>query len=380
MSFEQQERITLIDALRGFTLLGILLVRTNNLWGNYPHPEPSSNAVIRFIDSGIHFFVDNFMTGKFYSIFTILFGLSFFIILSRAEAKNIDFRLRFMWRMVILLFIGCLHRLIITPWEDLALYGILGILLIPFYKLAPKKILIFAVCCLLFAPFYPSLYQGIKEKVQPPVAQTEMVIQVEDSHSSTDTYGTFLDRQKNLNIEKIRHSIRYGEFSVFGFFLLGLFLGKIRFFENTEQKKRLYQKILWISICMFCLLFALSKFCYGILGNFAAYFFSFAIVSGFILLYSTKVRVLLDYLIPYGKMGLTNYILQSAFGLLVFTPFFLNFNAQGLLIKEIVALLFYVSVVFLCTWHLKYFLYGPLEWFWRSATYLKKIPFRKKIK
>ena len=386
MATDQQERITVIDALRGFTLLGILIVHTYNLWGDFYVPESTSNLSVNLIDTGISSFIGKFMSGKFHSIFTVLFGISFFIMLNRAETKGIDFRFRFVWRMIILIFIGCMHELIYT-WETLLSYGILGIPLIFFYKFKKRTILITAVCCLAISSLYTPFYENIKDKLQPSRSSIETVVQIDENSSSNETFKTFFaDHLKHSTVKRLDYFFKHSEaFCLFGLFLLGLYLGKIKFFENTDQKKRLYQKIFWISICIFCLFFCIQKLLYnsnyktfsGISDDILDYSFTSAMVSIFILLYSTRFRSLMDYLIPYGKMGLTNYIAQSVFGLVVFAPFCMGLNTQGLTVRIIIALMFYIVQIFVCTWHLKYFRYGPLEWFWRSATYLKRVPFLK---
>ena len=368
--------------------MGILIVHTQNLWGDfYSIPEPTSNSIINLINAGSVDFIKNFMNNKFYSIFTVLFGVSFFIMLNRAELKGVDFRFRFLWRMIILIFIGWMHELIYT-WEALVSYGLLGIPLILFYKFNKTTIMILAICCLVISPFYSSFYHALKDKFFPQFSlQTENVVQIKDNTSSDETFEAFLaDHREHSTVKRMDYFIYHGPFGIFGLFLLGLFLGKIKFFENTEHKKRLYQKIFWISIGIFCLYGFIRKLSYhpdykmffDIFDEiFWNYFLTSAIVSGFILLYFTKVRLFLDYLVPYGKMGLTNYIAQSVFGLIVFAPFFLGFNTQGITIRLIFALIFYAAQVFVCTRYLKYFIYGPLEWFWRSATYMRWVPFRK---
>ena len=383
---DQQGRITVIDALRGFTLLGILIVHTHNLWGDFWVLQPASNPIVDFSDRSFYYLISTFMNGKFGSIFAILFGVSFYIMLCRTEAKGVDFRLQFVWRMIILIFIGWMHELIYT-WEALITYGLLGIPLILFYKFNKRTILIVAICCLVINPFYHEL----KDIFLPQFSlQTENVVKIEDNNSSDETFETFLtDHKQYSTVKRMEYFIQHGPFGTFGLFLLGLFLGKVKFFENTERKKHLYQKIFWISVGIFCLYGFIRKLSYhpdyktlfDIFDElFRNYFLTSAIVSGFILLYFTKVRLLLDYLVPYGKMGLTNYISQSVFGLFVFAPFFMGLNTQGITIRLMIALLFYAAQVFVCTWYLKYFIYGPFEWFWRSATYLQWVPFRKKTK
>jgi len=400
MNTKQQERITVIDALRGFTLFGILIVHVSYLW-SFHDPVPVSNL----INTSIKFFIDIFMRGKFYKVFNILFGVSFFIIISRAEAKGVDFRLRFVWRLVILIFIGWLHELIYT-WEALLVYGLFGIPLVFFYKLDKKKVLVLAISCLAISPFYGITYQHLFSN-----SQSEEIVQIVDNerlnieknrNESVQNFFThafvhFNDNLKHSTVNRLIYAIKNGPFTIFGLFLFGLFLAKIRFFENTEQKNYLYKKVFYVSVSIFCLLYGIQTLILkpdslfgvelsaykrfllsNILKSYGSEFFAAILVSGFMLLYSTRIRSFLDYLIPYGRMGLTNYISQSIFGLIFFTQPMLGFNNQDVMIRVIIATLFFAFQTFLCSYWLKYFAYGPIEWFWRSATYLKWIPFRKK--
>ena len=387
MNTFQQERITVIDALRGFTLLGILIVHTQSLW-SYGRPEPASNM----ISASINFFIDTFMTGKFYTVFNMLFGVSFFIIISRAEAKGIDFRARFVWRLVILIFIGYLHQLIYT-WEALLEYGLVGIPLVFFYKLDKKKVLILALFCLAISPFYEITYQHYfshthSEEIIQIIDDDHLTIEKNRNESTSNLFGHisahFNYYVKHSTVDRLNLLKRNGPFTTFGLFLLGLFLAKIKFFENIEQKKSLYKKIIYISAGSFGLLIGIQHLFRNpdllrfILHGYRSLLFSAFLVSGFILLYSTRIRPFLDYLIPYGKMGLTNYIAQSVFGLFFFTQAMLGFNTQDVLVRELIAVLFFVFQMIFCSYWIRYFAYGPIEWFWRSATYLKWIPIRKK--
>ena len=385
MNIIQSERITVIDALRGFTLLGILIVHTQQLWGLHI-PVPDTNLASKVLN----IFIDTFMVGKFYKIFNMLFGVSFFIILSRAEAKGIDFRARFVWRLVLLIFIGYLHEFIFT-WEDLLLYGLVGLPLVFFYKLDKKKLLIVAISCIAISPFYQIAYHHLFSN-----PKTEEIVQmidadclnIENSQNSSATnflWAHFSENMKHSTIKRLNVMKENGPFTTFGLFLLGLFLAKIRFFENTEQKKTLYKRVFYISTFVFCLLYGIQKLFLspdailsGILNSYGSNFFAATLVSGFILLYTTRIRSLLEYLIPYGKMGLTNYITQSVFGLIFFTQAILGFNDQGIIARELIAVLFFVFQTILCAYWLRYFAYGPIEWLWRCGTYLKWIPFRKK--
>jgi uncharacterized protein len=109
--------------------------------------------------------------------------------------------------------------------------------------------------------------------------------------------------------------------------------------------------------------------------------FSGALTMGFIILYQTKlIGKYLDVLSPYGRMGLTNYIMQGLIGSILFSVWAFGSIFSGWHPSELFILgtIIYVLQIILSKYWLKYFLYAPLEWLWRSATYLKLQPYRKR--
>ena len=108
--------------------------------------------------------------------------------------------------------------------------------------------------------------------------------------------------------------------------------------------------------------------------------FSGMLGMAFIVFYQMKgVGKVLGVLAPYGRMGLTNYVSQSIIGACLFAMWGLGstFGAWGYAELMIVGLGLYISQIIISTIWLRYFKYGPLEWLWRSATYLKWQPFKK---
>ena len=143
-----KNRIEIIDALRGFSLAGIVLVHVVENYVGAPTPENTMQLTHQGIaDNILDGFIFLFLRGKFFALFSFLFGLSFFIQMDRANAKGSDFRLRFLWRLFILLAIGFLHHLFYRG-DILTIYAVLGIFLIPFYKMSNKWIL--GVAAILF--------------------------------------------------------------------------------------------------------------------------------------------------------------------------------------------------------------------------------------
>lgn len=100
-----QNRIHVLDALRGFALLGVILMHMLQHFGVFSGVRPEE-PLFPVLDEAIQWLSQHVIMGKFINIFAFLFELSFFIQMDRASKKGIDFRLRFVWRMVILFAIG----------------------------------------------------------------------------------------------------------------------------------------------------------------------------------------------------------------------------------------------------------------------------------
>jgi len=105
-------RIHCVDALRGFALAGVALVHMLEQYIAGAAPEGFMEGVNSLPDEILQGLVKLLFTGKFFALFSILFGLSFAIQMQSAEEKNIQFGKRFMWRAALLFLIGYIHQLL----------------------------------------------------------------------------------------------------------------------------------------------------------------------------------------------------------------------------------------------------------------------------
>ena len=146
------ERHVILDALRGFALLGIC-------FANFPEfslytfqkPEITEAMPTAEIDKVIRFLQYLFVDGKFYTIFSLLFGIGFSIIISNAAKKGTDgFRI-FYRRMIVLATIGFLHLMFIWSGDILLLYALLGMLL-PLFRHVSDRVLLGTSAVLLLLP------------------------------------------------------------------------------------------------------------------------------------------------------------------------------------------------------------------------------------
>lgn len=393
-----QSRIEIIDILRGFTLLGIIMVHFSEQYYAGAHPESHANFNVHFLgDEIIMGFIGVLISGKFFMIFSFLFGLSFFLQLSKSDS-SISFFMRFFWRLIILGLIGFVHHLHYRG-DILTIYAMLGVGLLICYKLPDRLLLIVAL--LLFINVPSAIVRGV-EVFQPVSEQESIESKFSGSNAENEIYyttvktGSYFELLKaNLGEFGFKYKFQVASGRIYitmGLFLLGLYAGRKRIFEkwleNIPLFKKLLKQSLWLilGLVIFSVLFfggaeglgiKLPDLVSWLVGGFVFDVFNLALsviyVAGIIMLFQKekwKNRLMCFYEV--GRMGLTTYLMQTLFGVFLF--FGIGFGLLGeigaLASVGISIVLFIVQIQF-SKWWLKRFRYGIFEWFWRSATYLK---------
>lgn len=385
-------RITVIDAMRGIALIGICLTHAMQYFGVGSPPSLEFFPWEGTMNEAARWFIQYFVASKFYIIFSLLFGLSFFIQMDRAAQKGIDFRPRFFWRLTLLLIIGLLHSLLFRM-DILSIYAILGFPLVLMYKLSNKILIGFALFFLLGGVQLGVV--GYKALNQPK--QQEELVQAKTNRPSRIQPAANFKEMAIQNatsgmMRKLNYQVQSGRiFMTLGLFIIGLLAGRIRLFENLNLYRRtLYQGAV-VAAILLALLYLLQPYIprsnpdnlegwismpvTNMINLLSAYLWIVFIVWAYC---SEKVQKALAPVVSYGRMGLTNYIAQSVIGVLLFVRF-------GLGLGEYLGTFF---AMLLCTGYtilqiagshywLKKFRYGPLEWLWRSGTYMKWQPLKK---
>lgn len=404
------KRITVLDALRGFALLGVILMHMIQHFGIFFMYSQQETLQFPALDEAIQWIGNNIIMGRFINIFAFLFGLSFFIQMDRAAKKGIDFRKRFVWRMILLLGMGLLSHSFYSV-EIISIYGFFGLLMIPLYRVK-KWILLVLVGFLLLGG--PRAIQVINHNSNVGTGQTETEEQVNNRQNDREvsqhiSNPSFFNSAKHNYENRLQGKLNYQfgligrGYVTFALFVLGLVLGRIRFFENIHRQKR-QNLFLFIGFVAATLLVTLiqnvmppqniralfgpgdetisaSLLMAKALDDIGMVLFTGSLTMGFILLYQTRqFGKHLDVLAPYGRTALTNYIMQGFIGSILFSPWALgsSFGGWGLSALFFLGVVIYVLQGIVSKIWLKYYLYGPLEWLWRSGTYLSFQPFKKK--
>ncbi|MBQ0735224.1 DUF418 domain-containing protein [Aquimarina celericrescens] len=394
-------RIVIIDALRGFALAGVALVHMTE---QYIASAPTdnlmevTNGTFDNILSGI---IGFFIMGKFFALFSILFGLSFFIQMESAANRGQNFAGRFLWRVFLLFIIGYIHQ-IFYKGDILTIYALLAPFLIPFYKINNKWVILISGCFLLSIPRFISYMILGTESAFGFSSFMDFNSELNTSYINTLKEGNitdvFIANAGQGMLQKMDFQISFfGRFYLtYGYFLIGLWLGKIGLFQNVENNIPMIKRWLIRALVFFIIallitggLFALApqpvdfKSWIHVLGINAYDWSNMAltaiILCGFILIYmKNRGGKYLSFFAPYGRMALTNYIFQSIIGTSILFGWGLGFlgKIQTSFLFVIAIILIAFQTIFSKIW-LIHFRYGPLEWLWRSATLGKLQSFKK---
>lgn len=382
----EKKRYVVLDALRGFALLGIILA-------NFPEfslwtfaDSASHTPLDRVVRAFQYFFID----GKFYTLFSLLFGIGFSIQLENAGQRTRTFYRR----MVTFFLIGLLHLLFLWSGDILMLYAAMGMLLPLFRKLPSKALLAFAGLFLAFPvlsdAIFPHLadpleagYMGLADRYG--ISEAGFAAWLRD----IDGYGglnRFLRMGAVERMWEFVSSHRY--FKVLGLFLLGYCIGRHRVYADLQAHKALLRRVLRTGLAVGLPVSVLYTWSCMLGGSvvardvfylFSVYPLGLAYAAGFCLLFERRPEApAWRFFAAPGRMACTNYLGQSVFGILLFYGIGLGWGAGvDLLTTELIALGVYVFQVLFSRFWLERFRFGPVEWVWRMLTYGQRLPMRR---
>lgn len=381
-------RIDVADILRGVAIGGIILIHFIEQLNFYVFPEPSS-PFWGAVNQGVWDTVFFLLAGKMYAIFAMLFGLSFFIQHDNQAQKGVDFRPRFLWRMVLLFMFG-LFDLLFYNGDILCVYAACGVLVIPLIR-ASDKVLKAIAFLLLLQPI--ELVYVIIGAIDPSASPLDLgSLDHFNAVAVAQEHGSIFD----VAIAGLRHgqqvnflwAIENGRLTqTIFFFLVGIMLGRRRIFYNEGNNLALWKKVLRGAAVAFIILVPLyyivpKQFDSACISNSLNVMLNMwknlsmmlMIVSGITLLYyQTDAKKWLIKIAPYGKMSLTNYLSQSIFGAMLFYNWgFGLYRYCGHTVALLMGAGFIVLQYLFCTWWLKNHRRGPFEELWARLTWIKK--------
>lgn len=339
------ERVETIDILRGMALFGILAANIRAFAGppiTYFYPQLFWPA---FHDRLAQAFIETFIQQKFITIFAFLFGVGFAVQFERATLRNARFGWRFAWRMMLLLLIGLVHGLLIWYGDILLPYALCGLLLIAFRKRQDTTLKIWAAIFLLIVPLllaaaFLAAQAGVN--MPDPTPKAAAIAKAANLYENGSWGEISAQRRHDALTHNWSLIFAFG-WQVLALFLLGVLAWRRRFFQPAPESLPRYRRWMWIGLAI------------GVTGNAAwtayrwiakpppipdepaAYLLSLAqyiaipfLSIGYIcfvilLCQSEAMRARLHRFAAVGRMALTNYLLQSVIGTLIFYNYGLGF-------------------------------------------------------
>ena len=381
----KKPRIEVVDALRGFAVMAIVLVHNleHFIFPVYPANSP---GWLNILDQGVFDVVFTLFAGKAYAIFALLFGFTFYIQSSNRRKQGRDFGWRFLWRLVLLIGFAALNAAFFPAGDVLLLFVVVGPVLFFSRNWSDRAILVAAVVFLLQPVEWYHYIANLLDPAHrlPDLKVGEMYAEVAE-YTKAGNFGDFILGNITLGQKaSLLWAVNAGRFvQTAGLFLLGFYIGRKQLFAATEKNLRFWVKTLIISSVAFAPLYTLKEL---VMDNGAivqqtvgAAFdmwqklaFTLVLIASFILLYQRrKFSAAVVGLRFYGRMSLTNYISQSIIGAVVYFPFGLYLAPRcGYTISLLIGFFVFLLQVRFCKWWLARHRQGPLEYIWHKWTWI----------
>lgn len=390
-------RIELLDVIRGFALVGILFANILSWSGikflTFDIIESFGNMEV---DAKLYRILKFFVDTKFYTIFSLLFGIGFSLQISKNK-DNPTFPPLYFRRLALLLLIGLIHALIWSG-DILMLYALMGFVLLGLRNISQKSVLKLSLILFVTPLFLDMIYmhtfaQGLAElpkialKVYPDMSPEEVVAGFQSMN-----FLTVLKTNFHNIIWRWYDFIPSGRpFKILALFLLGSYLYSSGYFEEKVGKWKTW--LLWLVLGVGFSVMAMtfkggvsayskswSNILYKLIHEIGQVTLALSYISLLAILLKKFPKLYLwDALKAYGRMSLTSYIGHTILGVIAFYPI-IGFSYHGSLSLENI---FYVGaailafqILFSMLWF-RWFKFGPIEWAWRCLTYKKLFPILK---
>ncbi|RHJ92593.1 DUF418 domain-containing protein [Parabacteroides bouchesdurhonensis] len=382
---KKESRIEVVDALRGFAVMAIILVHNleHFIFPVYPTDSPDW---LNILDQGVFNVTFSLFAGKAYAIFALLFGFTFYIQTNNQKKQGKDFGYRFLWRLVLLVGFATLNAAFFPAGDVLLLFAVVGLVLFFTRNWSDRAILITSIVFLLQpVEWYHYIANLINPAHQlPDLNVGEMYAEVAE-YTKAGNFGKFIFGNITLGQKaSLLWAVNAGRFfQTAGLFLLGFYIGRKQLFVSSENNLRLWIKTLIVSAIVFAPLYTLKEL---IMKNdtiiqqtagtafdmWQKLAFTLVLVASFVILYQNRTfSKMLGNLRFYGKMSLTNYISQSIIGAVIYFPFGLYLAPYcGYTISLLIGIFTFLLQVQFCKWWLSNHKQGPLEHIWHKWTWM----------
>jgi uncharacterized protein len=373
-------RTGIIDVLRGWALLGVVIVNFSIFYNL--GVETSNHVELNYVKV-LMGFVQVLFGSKSWTLLSFLFGYGFSILLNNLKSKSVHPNSFFIRRMFWLLIIGIINSCFYFG-DILKDYAIMGLILLIFKKISSKKLLLIAFLFLLIDPL-----------------MNAWVV----AHRTPSEFSAILPQLSWYTNQNILNPLIFGVWAswklfflpfifnvrliMLSCFLIGMALQKIAFFEHLKENMKLIRRTFWFSWLFIILLFIgviinqvlkLNMGSYYYVINWLTLSLTVIIATGICWIYnSNKFGSIFESLRLYGRMTLTNYVMQNLIGLLLFSGVGLRLiHSMPYYLYIVIALVIYILQVRFSSWWLGKYNFGPLEWAWRCLSYNRRLPLKRR--
>ena len=380
-------RLHVVDALRGFALVSIMLLHNLEHFDFYFFPSTLPQWLYP-IDKGVWNTLFFLFSGKSYAIFSILFGVTFFIQYNNQARRGLDFRARFAWRMVLLFVFGMVNSCMFQG-DILSFYAVLALALIVTARMSDGWTFAVAVF-LLLQPYnlYELVVGIINPQLKMPSLQSSAYFDRMTDYITKSSFSqTVWGNLTNGKVGVVLWSWEEGRiFQAPGLFILGMLAGRRGVFDLSHYNAKSWKTAFVVSLIVFlpmCFLKinlkswitfeSISRPLMSLTTSLTYLSFVIVLITGFVLLYQLPIfNGALSKLSVLGKMSLTNYILQSIMGSFVYYGFGLAmYQYTGATYSLLIGIVLVMIQWLFCRWWLKHFQQGPLESIWHKWTWMK---------
>ncbi|MDH4182338.1 MAG: DUF418 domain-containing protein, partial [Betaproteobacteria bacterium] len=331
------ERIATLDILRGFALLGILIMNMSGFSTSFFAEADGSRLWPGAIDQFAESARDMLFSGKFNSMFSLLFGIGFTIQFARMERRDPEgASALYLRRLAVLAVIGVTHATLFWQGDVLHIYAMLGLLLVfPLRRARPRTIVLLIVLCALF----PVVSGMLRLVVTTPEITAMLVARAQAMEAADNAAygsGSFVDaaRQHALTM-KFFYDNGWSLWGTLGFWvqmamtmLIGLLAGRLLWVQRIPELMPQVRRWMWVALgvglacgAAFTLIFHFNRvpgpspikfvgsLCYWTSRPAMMIFYVLAIVR---LAQDPAWARRLAPLAVAGRMPLTNYLMQTA--------------------------------------------------------------------
>ena len=398
----ERERISEVDVLRGVALLGVLLMNFIAFAGQHVMAtEEQVAALATHRADWWAYFLSLWLVGdKANTVFAALFGLGFYIQMSRSEGQP-GFELRYCRRLFWLLVFGVFNMIFIWIWDILNLYALAGFFLLLMRKWSARRLALFGLILALWSDNLQETVTGLfgvrlvpEGLYEAPAVAARQAIALHGSYPEIVaamwrwTYSEWLGG--GLLVAWVVYAL--------GRFALGAAIGKSGLLTDIPQHLPLFRKVARVCIPLGLIAALLArvlalKIWEPIPGNEwvsqfgdaarspAALVLAAGYASGIIVAFHGGWgRKFFGPAGAVGRMALTNYLLQGVLiGFVLFGvgPGLGLAGSIGTTTVILISLAFYAFQILFSNWWLSRFRFGPMEWLWRTLTYGKRPEFRR---